>query len=201
MSFIKEYLGNMKDKFILTDKTDGVLQGSVIPSNRYFPEEERSKQPSLFSVVRSLKELFSSDDAGQLGLYGSLGYDLTFQFEPVEIVNKRDSEQRDLVMYLPDEILVVDNQKKGAWKIKYDFSSSADLKRTTAGLPRTAAESRYEPAPAGVRFSTRDGPKGKYAESVTRAKEEFRVGNLFEVVLSQAFREVLQCKPSKVFRR
>ena len=57
------------------------------------------------------------------------------------------------------------------------------------------------PADANVKFDPRDGAKGKYADSVVVAKEEFRVGNLFEVVLSQAFRELLKVKPSTVFRR
>jgi anthranilate/para-aminobenzoate synthase component I len=53
----------------------------------------------------------------------------------------------------------------------------------------------------GKQFERRDYPKGFFAESVKVAKNEFRVGNLFEVVLSQAFREILKVKPSKVFRR
>ena len=41
-------------------KLDGtiVIDGSVIASEEYFPEEERSKQPSLFSLVRSIRDLF-----------------------------------------------------------------------------------------------------------------------------------------------
>ena len=56
-------------------------------------------------------------------------------------------------------------------------------------------------ADASTKFEPRDGIRGKYAESVVLAKEEFRVGNLFEVVLSQAFREKLKVKPSTIFRR
>jgi anthranilate synthase len=147
-----------------------------------------------------VRELFASPDAGQLGLYGSLGYDLTFQFEPIELKKGRSEEQRDLVMYLPDEIVVVDQQKKAAWKIKYDFTQTKTA-ATTKGLPRVAAESKYVPAGPNDTFEPRDSAKGKYAEAVVRAKEEFRVGNLFEVVLSQAFREKLNAKPSAVFRR
>ena len=45
-----------------------------------FSEEERSRLPSLFSVVRSLvKEFGYASPDGQLGLYGAFGYDLTFQ--------------------------------------------------------------------------------------------------------------------------
>jgi hypothetical protein len=201
-SFIRAHLQQSTDLFrIAAGESGGEIRGSVIPSTRYFPEEERSKQPSLFSLIRSVQELFSSPDAGQLGLYGALGYDLTFQFEPITLSTPRDADQRDLVMFLPDEILVVDNQKKAAWKIKYDFASTRGAAASTKGLPRTMAVSPFVPADANVKFDPRDGAKGKYADSVVVAKEEFRVGNLFEVVLSQAFRELLKVKPSTVFRR
>jgi len=47
----------------------------------------------------------------------------------------------------------------------------------------------------------RDTPLNEYSNSVTRAKEEFKVGNLFEAVLSQTFREKLHKPPSVLFRR
>ena len=175
-----------------------LIRGKVIPSAQYFSEEERSKQKSLFSLVRAVRETFASPNAGQLGLYGALGYDLTFQFEPIELKKGRDEDQRDLVMFLPDEILIVDNQKNDAWRIKYEFSVDA---KTTKGLDRVASESKFVSAKPDTKFEARDQPKGAYAKSVIRAKEEFRVGNLFEVVLSQAFREKLNAKPSDIFKR
>jgi anthranilate synthase len=202
---IRQHLSKFREEFSIESEIEkDTIQGSVKQSKKYFAEEDRSKQPSLFSVVRVVKDLFASPDAGQLGLYGALGYDLTFQFESIQLSAERDAGQRDLVMYLPDEILVVDNQKRGAWKIKYEFSdidNAGKTLSTTTGLPRIAAVSPYIPADANAKFSPRDGPKGQYAETVVKAKEEFRVGNLFEVVLSQAFREVLKVKPSIIFRR
>ena len=102
-------------------------------------------------------------------------------------------------MYLPDEILVVDNQKNDAWKIKYDFEIG---KHNTLGMSRDASESKFKfSEEVSSAIQKRDVEKGKYAESVVKAKEEFRVGNLFEVVLSQVFREKLNVKPSTVFQR
>jgi len=179
------------------------LRGAIIPSSgSYFSEEERSKQHSLFSLIREIRSIFASPEAGQLGLYGSLGYDLAFQFEPISMKKDRDSAtQRDLVMYFPDEILVVDNQKNDAWKIKYEFQDSSDQKLRTAGLARLSKAAPYSFAEASTPFLIRDNAKGEYAQQVIRAKEEFRVGNLFEVVLSQTFREKLLCKPSEIFKR
>lgn len=101
------------------------------------------------------------------------------------------------MLYLPDEIVVVDNQKNDAWVVQYDFSQGA---LSTAGLPRDASPApfAFSSAPS---IESRDCAKGNYAASVVDAKEQFRVGNLFEVVLSQVFRHKLTSRPSTVFRR
>jgi anthranilate synthase len=108
-------------------------------------------------------------------------------------------------MYLPDQIVVIDNQRDDAWTVSYDFTSSSPTSTahelTTVGLPRTASVSKYESNTCGEKLEKRDTDKGIYAESVLRAKQEFKVGNLFEVVLSQTFREAMTVPPSTVFRR
>lgn len=201
LTFIYKCLSNQSKLFdIQLDEKKTVLSGNVIKSETYFSEEERSKQPSLFSLIRCIRDLFYSEQAGQLGLYGALGYDLTFQFEPIQLAKDRQKDQRDLVMYFPDEILVVDNMKKNAWKIKYDFTDTTSGV-TTVNVPRTPSYSKFHPALDSLTFVKRDLPKGKYADAVVVAKEEFRVGNLFEVVLSQSFKEKLSVKPSTVFKR
>ena len=48
-----------------------------------FAEEERSRQPSVFSLLRALIDLFRHAEEPHLGLYGAFGYDLAFQFEPI----------------------------------------------------------------------------------------------------------------------
>lgn len=189
-------LAMQTELFELTLSAPERITGFVKPSSEYFSEEERSKQPSLFSLVRAVKDVFATSESSQLGLYGALGYDLTFQFEDIQLKKAREGTQRDLVLFLPDELVVVDNQKSDAWTVRYDFSHGA---LTTHGLARS-------PSPAPFAFSdrpfqARDSEKGAYASSVTAAKEQFRVGNLFEVVLSQVFRHRLAAPPSAVFRR
>ena len=49
-----------------------------------FAEEERSRQPSVFAVLRAVGDLFADPGEPLLGLYGAFGYDLAFQFEPVD---------------------------------------------------------------------------------------------------------------------
>jgi anthranilate synthase len=163
---------------------------------RRFAEEERSRQPSVFSAIRALVKLFSSTRDDQLGLYGAFGYDLTFQFEAIRLKHTRPADQRDMVLYLPEELLVVDRQKETAFRYRYDFA---------VGSERTSALSK-EPYPEPA---TRDGNTGRhgsdhepgeYADAVRRAKELFKRGDLFELVLGQTFREPCSRKPSEIFR-
>ncbi|KAG8467365.1 hypothetical protein KFE25_000681 [Diacronema lutheri] len=174
---------------------DDALRGQVRISDRWFAEEERSKQPSIFSVVRCLVALFKCADEPQLGLYGAFGYDLALQFESVELRPARGSDgQRDLVLYLPDQIFVHDIVARDAWVVSYEFS--IDELSTTA-LARAPAASVHVPrAPA----TPRDHAPGEFATLVERAKDEFRVGNLFEVVLSQRFADECDAQPSHIFR-
>src|SRR5690606_21643865 len=63
----------------------GRLVGEVKRTTERFAEEERSRQPSLFSVIRELIRNFNCPTDPHLGLYGAFGYDLCFQFEPTTL--------------------------------------------------------------------------------------------------------------------
>ena len=152
VSIIEKHLkkASFHDKFVIT-ATSGVSQvsdissgsplvsdiavtgikGTIIPSKEFFREEERSKQNSIFSILREIKNIFSHEGSGQLGLYGSFGYDLTFQFEEIQRNNERNSNSgasdRDLILFFPDEIFVMDNQRKTSFKVKYDFTDVTGL--------------------------------------------------------------------------
>ena len=136
----------------------------------------------------------------QLGLYGAFGYDLTFSFEPIDMSQARDPEQRDLLLYLPDSIYVVDQDKRDAWHVEYEFCVN---QKSTQGMPKLGSAENFEAFKEGNSFEERDTPAGDFSGSVEKAKREFAVGNLFEAVLSQTFREKLsdEVPPSKLFRR
>ena len=181
------------------------IEAKVVPPAEVgtFSEEDRSRQASVFSVIRALVDLFSYQGGDrQLGLYGAFGYDLTFQFEPIELKQDRDPKQRDLLLYLPDNIVVVDQDKHDAWRVSYEFCVD---QRSTQGMQRHGEVARFQAfdeSPAGE-FVARDTPENEFAASVEKAKREFAVGNLFEAVLSQTFREKLSAEtpPSVLFRR
>src|SRR5439155_11086884 len=101
---------------------DEVRVRVAVPTRR-FAEEERSKQPSVFSVLRAIADLFASRDDAHLGLYGAFGYNLAFQFEPIRVRLERRPEQRDFVLFLPDELTVVDHRRERAERRRYDFET------------------------------------------------------------------------------
>ncbi|HIB76595.1 MAG TPA: anthranilate synthase component I, partial [Flavobacteriales bacterium] len=60
------------------------IEGSLIKASPPESEELRSRSISIFSLLRSLKSFFHSDFDPYLGFYGAFGYDLAFEFDPVE---------------------------------------------------------------------------------------------------------------------
>jgi anthranilate synthase len=161
-----------------------------------FTEEERSRQPSVFSVIRVLVDLFRHGDEPHLGLYGAFGYDLAFQFEPIRPRLPRPADQRDLVLYLPDELVIVDHRREVAQRRRYDFEAGG---RTTVGLAREGRSRPYVGATAVARRA--DHEPGEYAAVVRVAREAFKRGDLFEVVPGQTFFEPCPSPPSDLFLR
>ena len=173
-----------------------LIRFDVAMPGRIFTEEERSRVPSVFTVLRAITDRFRSDQDSNLGLYGAFGYDLAFQFDPVDFSLERADSQRDLVLYLPDEILVVDHHQAMAWHDRYDYSGDGF---TTEGLPRGGKTEPFKPSdsipPRG------DHTPGEFAKLVNKAKESFQRGDLFEVVPGQMFYERCQTPPSEISRR
>ncbi|MDB4989970.1 MAG: anthranilate synthase subunit [Myxococcaceae bacterium] len=161
-----------------------------------FTEEQRTRVPSIFSVLRALVDFWGSPHDKHLGLYGAFGYDLTFQFDPVKLKLARPDGHRDMVLYLPDELLVVDHMRETAELVRYDFEYQG---RSTVGLSRTTERDAFRPGGAVEREC--DHLPGEYERVVDKAKESFKCGDLFEVVPGQVFFRACKNAPSAVFRR
>lgn len=172
------------------------LIATVRRSTRRFAEEERSRQPSVFSVLRAVIRLFAGEQDGSLGLYGAFGYDLAFQFEEIPLRLRRDADQRDLVLFIPDRLMLRDHERNEAYYLDYDFQIGDG---DTRGLPRTGAERDYVPAAQVARDG--DHAPGEYAQIVRVARESFARGDLFEVVPGQTFFAPCVDNPSEVFHR
>jgi anthranilate synthase len=173
-----------------------VVEGEVRAPAGRFAEEERSRQPSVFSVLRRLIALFGADDEPHLGLYGAFGYDLAFQFEPIKLRLQRPPAQRDFVLYLPDELVIVDHRRELATRRRYEFEVDGHA------TDQLAREGSTEPYVGAGRAPRRcDHERGEYAAMVRLARKSFERGDLFEVVPGQTFFEACPAPPSELFRR
>ncbi len=179
-----------------TDRQAHQISGTIQAASGRFPEEQRSKQPSVFSLLRALIALFASSEDSDLGLYGAFGYDLAFQFEPLRLRLERPEDQRDLVLYIPDELVVIDHRREQAVRYRYDFEVNG---RSTQHLPREGAVAPYVETNEIPRVC--DHGPGEYAAGVRVARESFKRGDLFEVVPGQTFFEACPPAPSELFRR
>jgi anthranilate synthase len=175
---------------------EGRLEGLLKPLPALFPEEERSKQPSAFSVLRSLIEEFRGEPDPHLGLVGAFGYDLLFQFEPIEKKLAR-KEHPDLHLYLCDDLWYMDRKKEQVERFRYEFEREG---LSTRGLARDGAKV----APAPKREATAihsDHTPEEYMAKVEKVREGMARGDYYEVVLRQTFRTAYGGKASELFAR
>jgi anthranilate synthase len=184
------------DGISVTSNSDTRIDVEIAAPQRVVREEERSRVPSVFTVLRALVDLFRTDEDPNLGFYGAFGYDLAFQFEPIDYRLERPVEQRDMVLFLPDEILVVDHYSAAAWIDRYEYSVDG---RTTEGLDRQTPSQPF--VKSAIEPPRGDHKPGEYAKLVVKAKESFKRGDLFEVVPGQMFYEHCESNPSAIARR
>jgi anthranilate synthase len=176
---------------------NGILRGRLKPLPALFPEEERSKQPSAFSLLRALLAEFYDPLASRLALVGAFGYDLLFRFDPIRLKHPR-SGVKDLRLFLCDDIYFMDRKKEHIERYRFDFTRGED---TTRGLPHAAQrlkQSRKKAAPGPV---VSDHTPQEYAAKVETVREGMRLGNYYEVVLRQTFRAPYAGGAADLFER
>ena len=172
------------------------LAGVLKPLPPLFSEEERSKQPSAFSILRAVIGEFRGEEDSRLGLVGAFGYDLLFQFEPIEKRLPRTGH-KDLHLYLCDDIWYMDRKREQVERYRYEFSRG---EISTRGLAREAAEIPPPPAAAPASIVSDHTPE-EYMANVEKVRQGMRRGDYYEVVLRQTFSVPYAGKASELFER
>ena len=185
----------LSDWLVIKSNNAERIEIHIKESAEFFTEETRSLQPSVFTVIRIILAFFKSPDEPYIGLYGAFGYDLIFQFEAMAKIKNRVDAQRDMVLYLPDEIYVVNHRKEIAFIRRYEFEYQG---KSTHSLPRKGENNPYQPKYSPKQ--TGDHNPGEYAAIVDKAKEYFARGDLFEVVPGQIFYAHCAKNPSQLFK-
>jgi len=173
-----------------------ILRGLLKPLPALFSEEERSRQPSAFSILRSLMQEFSSPEVSDLFLIGAFGYDLLFQFDPIELKLPREGV-KDLQLFLCDEIYLMDRKKEAIERVSFDFTHGAS---STKGLAREAGPVS-KPTKRKPRPIEADHEPAEYMAKVETCRKGFKAGDFYEVVLRQTFSAPYSGKPSELFER
>ena len=176
--------------------SDTRIDAAPQPAGRAFFEEDRSKQPGVFTALRAVLAAFRTDRDDHIGFYGAFGYDLAFAFDPIRFCLDRSGDRRDLVLYLPDDLIVMDRRAGIARRHLYDFEYNG---ARTNGLPRDGTPVPYRPDRTGGHLA--DRRPGECADLVRRAQREFRKGNLFEAVPGMLQSRPAPEPPSSIFRR
>src|SRR5258705_6764909 len=147
------------------------------------------------SLVRDLVAALGANDDPLLGLFGAFAYDLVFQIEDLVQKRARETDQRDIVLYVPDRLLAYDRATGRGVVLSYDFAWNG---KSTEGLPRDTAESIYARTP---RQGFSDHAPGEYQATVETARAAFARGDLFEAVPGQLFAEPCERSPAAVVQR
>src|SRR2546430_15471877 len=129
---------------VVTEKTASRLAGHILRGAAPVEEDQRTRRASVMSLVRDLVAAFSANDDPLLGLFGAFAYDLVFQIEDLVQKRARDSDQRDIVLYVPDRLLVYDRATGRGVVLNYDFAWKG---KSTESLPRETPDSGYAKSP------------------------------------------------------
>ena len=188
-------LQNASERFALTNKDAHNIFGTVLNTKGFTDsEEKRTKRPSIFDLIRLIRGLFASSEDSFLGLYGAFGYDLVLQFEEFQTRIPRIEDQRDLALFLPDRLILVDHHSRQAHDIRYNFLiDGVESETLDAAMPEKAWR-------AGKAPESRDHPAGAYADCVRSVLRHFQRGELFEIVPGQCFRKICTASPARVFQ-
>ncbi|HEY0219305.1 MAG TPA: anthranilate synthase component I [Afipia sp.] len=179
----------------IAEKTPTLLKGFIERGEAPVDEDQRTRRASIMSLVRDIIAALGSPADPLLGLYGAFAYDLVFQIEDLKQKRPRDTDQRDIVLYIPDRILAYDRATGRGVSVEYEFWYDGE---TTQDLPRETPPSVYAKT---KREGFADHAPGVYQATVQRAREAFARGDLFETVPGQLFAEPCERTPAEVFQR
>src|ERR1700723_766843 len=176
---------------VVTEDSASRLAGHILRGDAPVDEDQRTRRARVMSLVRDLVSAFGSNDDSMLGLFGAFAYDLVFQIEDLVQKRPRESDQRDIVLFVPDHLLAYDRATGRGVVLSYDFAWNG---KSSEGLPRDTPESIYARTP---RQGFADHAPGEYQATVETARAAFARGDLFEAGPGQLFAETRERSPAE----
>ncbi|MBR1943576.1 anthranilate synthase component I [bacterium] len=191
---------NNKNLYNLVEENDK-LTAKIIFTEKFFKEEDRSKQSSVLTPIRIILNALKHNESDVLGFYGAFGFDLLFQFEKIKLVNKRNENQPILRLFFPDKIYTYDRKKEEAflyeYNIEYQGISTDNITNETI-QPIKQTQPKEFSFNGEIKSTLTDE---EYAELVEKAKEKMKIGEIFELVLRRRYYTPYSGTPSELFEK
>ena len=180
------------------------LSGTVPCERRPVAEDERLHLNNISQVIRNLLYAFRCDDRF-LGLYGAFAYDFVRLFEPLPDRLPAIPTQ-DFRLFMPDMLLSYDHMRERAVLYLYDFLNSTKsahelLRERLEARPATASPPPASPSLRIPHKLLSDTGREAFMAAVDDAREQMRLGEFFEVVLSHSFKGRYDRSPLELYRR
>lgn len=185
-------------------RTAQEITGTVPCERRPVAEDERLHLNNISQVIRNLLAAFRCEDRF-LGLYGAFAYDFVRLFEPLPDRLPPISTQ-DFRLFMPDMLLSYDHMRERAVLYMYDFlnstASASELlrERLSVGLS-TAPVPLYQHRLRIPHKMESDLGRAAFVTAVDDAREQMRLGEFFEVVLSHSYRGRYDRSPLELYER
>jgi anthranilate synthase len=185
-------------------QTTEAIRGTVPCERRPVAEDERLQLNNISQVIRHLLHTFRCSDR-LLGLYGAFAYDFVRLFEPLPDRLPAIPTQ-DFRLFLADTLLLYDHLRERAYMYLYDFgnpdlSAMEVIRHRVQPLcaPKSVETGGEQPrVPHKLQSDT---GRQAFMAAVDEAREQMRLGEFFEVVLSHSFTGSYHRSPLALYRR
>ncbi|MEN9714090.1 MAG: hypothetical protein RLZZ164_754 [Actinomycetota bacterium] len=181
------------------------------------PTGEDLDTTSAIAAIEQVRSAWTSAPIPDLpplvsGLVGAIGWDLIREFENLENAPKADFQAPIVCLAMFSEIVALDHHTGTLHLISNIFvENGCDLESSYKQASARIADLRsgllkpHEPflaqAPdTTILESKANTPKSEFLEAVEKAKEYVRIGDVFQVVISQRFDVEVSAKPLDIYR-
>jgi anthranilate synthase component 1 len=193
-------------------------KASWISTDGASPFPDRPASQLVESALGAIEQVGSSWHSPRLanlppltsGLVGLLGWDLIREIEHLPNAPKADYKSPLMSLSMSAEMAIVDHELQVIHLLSNVFIDAGTDPTTLysnaiakiEGMKAKLTNAVIEPAPASVQVGERTSriSKPDFFESVAKAKEYVKIGDVFQVVLSQRFDIETNAQPIEIYR-
>jgi len=190
---------NNKNSYLITDKSKKKIRGNPEKIIEKIIENFKFKTPGELPPICSL-------------ISGYFSYDSIRYIEKIPNKCKDDLKLPDVRLLRPRTLVIHDNLKKkifyilnifndekiSNYKVKYlEIESEINDLLIQASLEKS---NTYQSTKANIKVKS-NTTKNRFLKMVNKAKEYIKIGDVFQVVLSQRFEAKLSKKPLEIYKK